>query len=203
MRLVQIVLRSILLVGVWTFGGIAHGQMILQKHLVIGLAGGGGITSTQSNWKELRSSAIASSGVRFSFSYAFNERWSLGGQYLRVGSVKFPGPVDRIRFTNYMIEGTYRFINSDRHAVEILLGAGITSMTLRPVDELLPYDAVGPVANAGIRYLFLINETIGLFAAFDHTQAPDHDVTHKEYAIDGYTIRWNSQRLTGGAFLRF
>lgn len=177
--------------------------MVLQKHLVIGLSAGGGITSTQSTLKEFRSNSIASSGLRFSFAYAFNERWSIGGQFMRIGSVKFPGPVDRIRFTNYMIEGTYRPMNMDRQALELMVAAGVTSLTIRPVGSLLPFDGIGAVANVGVRYLFQVNETIGLFTSIDHTQAFDHAVTHKELPVDGYKINWHSQRITGGMFVRF
>ncbi len=187
--------------------GHASGQAIPAKNLVVALGGGGGFSWIAGNDEEVRSGSLESSAVRFSFSYALSDRISIGGHYSRIGSVVHP-VLDRIRLTSYMIEGGYRIHNGTRAALELAVAAGLQLTTLRPKDVLLPFDAHGAVFNGSVRYLRMINGTIGVFAAFDHFMAPEAVIT---FAGDPLLLRdgrtavtgWRCARATAGGFLRF
>lgn len=186
---------------------MSFGQAVQHKHLIMSLGGGGGITSLQSNSDQLHAAAQVSSAVRFSFGYALSKRYSIGGHYDRIGSVVHP-VLDRIRFTSYLIEGSYRIHNGELASLEVALGGGIQLVTLRPEAVLLPFDSRGIAINGSIRYLHLINGTIGAFVALDHIHAFKSQVTFANDPIglengDPILIAWNSQRITGGMIVRF
>ena len=184
------------------------GQAVLHKHLIVSLGGGGGILAIESNADSLNADGLPSSAVRFSFAYALGDRFSLGGHYDRIGTVRHEGGVDRLRFTTYMIEGSYRPINAQRSVIEVTAAAGLNIMALRPIGHLIPYDSAGPTFAFGLRYLRLINETIGLQVAVDHAQGLTQQVNFHEEPLqvtpdDPLTIGWHGQRITGGMFIRF
>ncbi len=184
------------------------GQAVLHKHLIVSLGGGGGLLAIESNADSLNADALPSSAVRFSFAYALGDRFSLGGHYDRIGTVRHEGGVERLRFTTYLIEGTYRPIDAERTAIEVTAAAGAYIMALRPIGGLIPYDSAGPAFAFGLRYLRLINETIGLQVAIDHAQGLTQEVTFHEEPLqvtpdDPLTIGWHGQRITGGMFIRF
>ncbi len=187
--------------------GNASGQAILAKHLVVALGGGGGYSRIAGNDEKIRSASLESSAVRFSFSYALSDRISIGGHYSRIGSVVHP-VLDRVRLTSYMIEGGHRIHNGTHAVLEVAVAAGLQLTTLRPKDVLLPFDAHGAVFNGSVRYMHMINGTIGVFAAFDHIMAPEAVITFAGDPVllpdgRGAVIGWRCMRATGGAFLRF
>jgi hypothetical protein len=188
--------------------GACQAQTVLPRHLLIGMGGGGGLTTIHSTMDTLAAGALASSAVRFNFAYALGPKWSVGGHYDRIGTVRHPGDMERVRFTTYMIEGSYRPFNGRHAALEVVAAAGYTIAALRPVDHLIPYDSRGLVAAAGIRYMHLLNETLGAFIALDHAHsAPQRVRYHDEPLVstpDSPTsISWHSQRVTAGMFVRF
>ncbi len=183
-------------------------QMVQQKHLLIGLAGGGGYTNVISNVDTLSTTGLLSSATRFSFGYALGRRWSLGGHWDRIGSVAHPHNVDRLRFTTYMLEGSFRPIQGERWSLELTVAGGVTIMALRPKGRLIPYGSQGAVGSVGIRYLRLLNSTFGLHLSLDHAQAAPQDVKYHDEPLQvlpelPMNVTWHGQRFTGGVFVRF
>jgi hypothetical protein len=195
-----------LLVGLCSWV-VAEAQMVQQKHLLTSLGGGGGILSLFSSEDSLRSTGMASSAARFSASYGLGRRWSIGIHWDRVGTVVHPA-LQRMRATTYMLEGSYRPFNGRQACLEVNLALGASIAVLRPEDRLLPFTARGGVIAGGLRYMHLLNNTVGLFAALDHCYSGPQVVEFEEEPLQAlpattFTVSWQAQRLTGGLFLRF
>ncbi len=184
---------------------VSYGQAVEQKHLIISLGGGGGYSTLISTIDSLHGKALRSSAIRFAFGYALSEKWSLGGHYDRIGTVVHPGQIDRIRYTTYMIEGTYRPFNKGSDAIETSLGVGVNIAVVRPEEALIPFRSMSPVLNIGARYLHLINGTIGLFISIDHAQGFESALKKPDGSVTGDPARisWHAQRLNGGMLVRF
>ncbi len=195
---------------VWgsAFAILGASQTVQPDNLIISLSGGGGLTTMYSNADTLGTSGLPSSAVRFTFAYALSTRWSLGAHYDRIGSVVHPGNVQYVRFTTYMIEGTYRPQIGRFSAVEAALAAGGAIMVLRPDELLIPYENRAFVYNVGIRYMHIVNASVGVYIALDHAQALNGTVTYRDEPLPlaaGGTVRisWHNQRISAGMFVRF
>lgn len=197
---------GVILIG-WSLAVEAVAGPILPKNLVVSIGGGGGLLAIGSNSGPFAAHALWSSAVRFSFGYALGEHFSIGGHYARIGSVVHP-VLDRVRFTNYLVEGTYRIHNGEAGVLETAIGFGPQIGTLRPANVSLPYDLRGLAINGGVRYLHSITAGLGLSVAFDHIQAFTSDVTFAGDPLltgngDRSFVFWNSTRITASMFFKF
>jgi len=201
--------RSIVLLLAFAIPDPSVGQAVQRKHLITSLGGGGGFTSIHNTTDSLAGSGIATGSVTFSFAYALGDRWSIGVHYDRIGSDNAGSSIALMRFTTYMLEGTYRPWVGQRAAIETRLAIGPSVMALQSFDRALPLKATNNAAALGIRYLRLFSGGVGAFIGLEHTASNGVSVTDYEghpianAANEQLQLDWNSQRLNAGLFVRF
>jgi len=186
----------------------AMGQAVRQKHLVTSLGGGGGTLSMSTSMDSLAVARATSGAVRFSFGYALGDRWSLGAHYHRIGTDRAPGAVQLLRFTSYMVEGSWRPWTGRKATVEAMVALGGSIMALRPHGSRLPLGSAGGVASMGLRYMHLVGGTLGVFVAAEHSASSTHAITFDGEEVMGpegspHTAAWDNQRVTAGLLMRF
>lgn len=183
-------------------------QSIGPKRLVTSLGGGAGALHLSRTIDDLAFGPEAAGSLTFRFAYAASRRISFGIHYDRIGTDATPSGIDRVRFTTYLAEVTYRPWQNERTALElyVALGPSVMSMRARALD--LPLRAQNTSAAVGVRTTHMLSGTMGLFIALDH--GGSQEMLVKDY--DGNTIEhdgaplrlgWNSQRLNAGLLIRF
>lgn len=187
---------------------LVHAQSIGPKRLVTSLGGGAGALRLTRTAEELAFGPDAAGSMTFRFAYAASRRISFGIHYDRIGTDATPSGIDRVRFTTYLAEVTYRPWQNARTALElyVALGPSVMSMRVRALD--LPLRAQNTSAAVGVRTLHMLSGTMGLFLALDHGGSQEmivQDYNGHTIEHDGAPLRlgWNSQRLNAGLLIRF
>lgn len=186
---------------------MGHAQAVRKKQLLMSVSGGPGVVNLFSDRDDIAVDGLGSGALRAAFGYAIAHRWSLGFHYDRIGSTWHNGAVDRFHMTTYMISSSYRPWTGTHAALELEFAFGPTAASLFPLDSRLPYTATGAVLNVGCRYMAMVTNTIGAFAAFDHAASDSQELLLEGGLVNPGGIRsriqWNSPRVTGGMLVRF
>ena len=198
----------LLLVGL-VFIGECHAQAVQHRHLITTFGGGGGFTSMTTSIDSLGTHGAETGSVRFAFAYALSGKWSLGAHYDRIGSDRTSSAAELLRFTTYMIEGTYRPWTGPHATLELQLAMGPSLMALKPWHQGLPYKTQSAALALGIRYLHLFSGTLGAFVSLDYTASHSASVTDydgqpiKDADNNALELAWNSERVNAGLVVRF
>ncbi len=201
--------RALLLAFALACSAKCCAQAIQRKHLVTTFGGGGGFTAMDTSIDSLDAQRAETGSVRLAFAYAITDRWSLGAHYDRIGTDRTSSATELLRFTTYMIEGTYRPWIGQQGAVEVQLAFGPSLMALKPWGQGLPLKTQSTAIALGVRYLHMISGTIGAFVALDHTASRSSNITdyNGQPIIDAENnamrLDWNSQRVNAGIVVRF
>lgn len=201
--------RSILLPIVLAVALSSPGQSIQRKQLITALGVGGGLTAIHNTADSLAGTGITTGSVTFGFAYALGDRWSIGIHYDRIGSDRTGNSIALMRFTTYMLEGSYRPWVGRHAAVEARVAFGPSVMALRPRGQALPLRAANNVVSLGIRYLHMITGGTGAFVSLEHAGSNGVSVTDFEgqritnTLNEPLRLNWSSQRLNAGVYVRF
>lgn len=188
---------------------IASGQALHRKQLITCLGAGAGLITVDHTADSISTSNTTSSSITFRFAYALSDRWSLGLHYDRIGTDRAGGATELLRFTTYLVEGTYRPWIGDRAALEVNLAVGPSVLALRPFSQNLPLRGYSNAGSIGVRFFHRFGSTLGLFVSVDHSAANGMTVTdYNGDAIenakgDRMKLDWNSQRVNAGVVAVF
>lgn len=188
---------------------VASGQAVHRKQLITSLGAGAGLITVDNTADTISTSNTTASSITFRFAYALSDRWSLGLHYDRIGTDRAGGATELLRFTTYLVEGTYRPWIGENAALEVNLAVGPSVMALRPFSQNLPLRGFTNAASIGVRYLHRIGSTLGAFVSLDHSAANGLTVTDyngdaiKNANGDPIKLDWNSQRVNAGAVVVF
>lgn len=201
--------RSLIVPIVFALAASCVAQAVQRKQLITSLGGGGGFTTIHSTTDSLAGSGISTGSVTFGFAYALGDRWSVGIHYDRIGSDRTGNSIELMRFTTFLLEGTYRPWIGQRAAFEARLAIGPSVMALLPIGQRSPLKATNNAASFGVRYLHMISGGIGGFIGLEHTVSNGVNITDYEGrpitnpANEQVHLDWNSQRANAGLFVRF
>lgn len=188
---------------------LASGQAVHRKQLITCLGAGAGLITVDHTADTLSTSNAAAGSITFRFAYALSDRWSLGLHYDRIGTDRAGGATELLRFTTYLVEGTYRPWIGERAAMELNLAVGPSVMALRTFSQSLPLRGTANAVSLGARYVHRIGSTLGAFVSVDHAAANGTTITdYNGDAIenangDPIKLDWNSERLNAGLVLVF
>lgn len=204
LRAVRLVAALFLLVAACPL----HAQCVDAKRLVTSLGGGVGTLTVNRSPRALVFGPESAGAATFRFAYGASQRISFGFHYDRIGTDRTPEQVDRVRFTTYLAEVSYRPWQSERSAIELSVSLGTSIMSLRTNAADLPLIGQSTTGAIGARYMRLLSKTVGVFLSVDH--AGSRDLVVKDYdgnpiEVDGGPVRlsWNSQRMQTGLLIRF
>jgi hypothetical protein len=183
-------------------------QLVMKKSLLAHLGAGIPYMSLSSGSQELSASGMTGGAVDFSFAYAFSPRWSLGFHYQWFGTGNYTEEIDRLRLTRYELEGGYRVMNKERHALEVTLGLGAALIALHDQEARLPAEALTRSLSIGARYIHMITRTVGAYACFNASPGGDGALSIAEVPLQdengaAIELSWNSTSLLVGAAVRF
>lgn len=199
-----------LLLGVALACGVeCDAQAIQRKQLVTTFGGGGGFTTMNTSIDSLGTRGAETGSVRLAFAYAITARWSVGVHYDRIGTDRTSSATELLRFTTYLIEGSYRLWIGEHGALEVQLGLGPSLMALKPWNQGLPLKTQSTAIALGVRYMHMISGTIGAFASLDHSASRSANITDyngqpvRDAQNEAMELDWNSQRVNAGLVVRF
>ena|GEM_PF-781268 len=184
-------------------------QALHRKQLITSLGAGPGLVTVDHTTDTITTSNTTAGSMTLRFAYALSDRWSIGVHYNRIGTDRAGKATELMRFTTYLLEGTYRPWIGDHAALEVNLAVGPTLMTLKPFSQNLPLRGRSNAVNIGVRYLHRFGSTLGAFVSLDHAAAAGLAVTdYNGDAItdakgDPITLDWNSQRVNVGLAVVF
>jgi hypothetical protein len=186
---------------------LAHGQAIRRGHLINSLLAGGGRLAMHGGSDSLRSSGWCGI-IRFEAAYATGPRWSFGARWERLGTEGF-GSTELLRVTSFRLLAAYRPVVRERWAVEASLALGPSNLTAALPERIVPITGRAASMSLGLRWYGLVTKSVGLTAEADcgfSARMPLHAFGGGPLLHPGgeaQHVRWRSQGLAVGAFLRF
>ena len=202
--------RALLLpIAIAAMANTAPAQAVHRHHLLTSLGAGAGLITLSNTVDTISSSNTTAGSITFRFNYAIADRWSLGVHYDRIGTDRAGKAVELLRFTTYLLEGTYRPWIGERGALETSLAVGPAIMSLRPFDQSLPLRGRSNAACFSVRYLHRFGSTMGAFVSVEHTASNSMPVTDFNgdpiELANGQVLNldWNGQRVNAGVVVVF